>query len=64
MLKKHSIIEYDLEGKVVRTIVYPSNADWFKKNPEKAKKLPERLKKLFKLTPEDNPVVMIVKLKI
>jgi len=39
-------------------------ADWFKKNPEKAKKLPEHLKKLSKLTPEDNPVVIIAKLKI
>jgi len=37
--------------------------DWFNENPEKAKKLPEHLKNLSKLKPEDNPVVVIIKLK-
>jgi len=37
--------------------------DWFAENPEKAKKLPEHLRKFSKLTSEDNPVVMIAKLK-
>ncbi len=38
-------------------------AEWFEENPEKAKKLPDHLKKLSKLTPEDNPVAVIIKLK-
>jgi len=37
--------------------------EWFEEHPDKAKKLPEHLKKLSKLTSEDNPVVVIVKLK-
>ena len=37
--------------------------EWFEENPEKAKKLPEHLKKFSKLTSEDNPVVVILKLK-
>ena len=38
-------------------------AEWFEENREKAKKLPEHLKKLSKLTSEDNPVIIIAKLK-
>jgi hypothetical protein len=37
--------------------------EWFDENPEKAKKLPEHLKKFSKLTSDDNPVVVIAKLK-
>lgn len=38
-------------------------AEWFEENPDKATNLPEHLKKLSKLTAEDNPVVVIAKLK-
>jgi len=37
--------------------------EWFKENPEKAKKIPDHLKRFSKLTSEDNPVVVIAKLK-
>ena len=37
--------------------------EWFEEHPEKAKKLPEHLKKFSKLTSEDNPVAVIIKLK-
>ncbi len=36
---------------------------WFKDNPEKAAQLPTHLKEFKKLTEDDNPVVMIVRLK-
>ncbi len=36
---------------------------WFKNNPDKAAKLPPHLKKLEKITENDNPVVMIARLK-
>lgn len=36
---------------------------WFKDNPEKAAQLPPHLKKLETITENDNPVVMIAKLK-
>jgi hypothetical protein len=37
--------------------------DWFENNPEKADLLPAHLQKLSKLKPEDNPVIVIAKLK-
>ena len=37
--------------------------DWFKQNPEKAQKLPEHLQAFSKLQFDDNPVVVIAKLK-
>jgi hypothetical protein len=37
--------------------------NWFDKNPELASRLPEELSMLSQLKPEDNPVVMIGKLK-
>jgi len=37
--------------------------EWFENNPEKAAKLPAHLKALSKLKEDDNPVVVIVKLK-
>jgi len=37
--------------------------EWFDANPEKAKILPDHLKILSKLTSEDNPVIIIAKLK-
>jgi hypothetical protein len=36
---------------------------WFKDNPEKAAQLPSHLKKFNKLSENDNPVLMLVKLK-
>jgi hypothetical protein len=36
---------------------------WFKQNPQKAKELPANLQKLSKLTDDDDPVVVIAKLK-
>ena len=37
--------------------------DWFEANPEKAKKLPKYLQAMFKLKIDDNPVIVIAKLK-
>ncbi len=50
-------------GEMVAYIEAGDIAEWFEENPEKAKKLPDHLKKLSKLTPEDNPVAVIAKLK-
>jgi hypothetical protein len=38
-------------------------AEWFENNPEKIKNLPGYLRELSEIEPEDNPVVMIIKLK-
>ena len=38
-------------------------AEWFENNPQQAKELPEHLQKLSKLKSDDNPVVVIAKLK-
>ncbi len=37
--------------------------DWFEQNPEKAAKLPPRLQKLKNIKENDNPVIVIAKLK-
>ena len=37
--------------------------EWFKNNPQKAKELPAHLQKLSTLTEDDDPVVVIAKLK-
>ena len=50
-------------GEMVAYMEADDIEEWFAENPEKAKKLPEHLKKFSKLTSEDNPVVVIVKLK-
>lgn len=37
--------------------------EWFEQNPLQAKELPEQIQKLSQLKPDDNPVVVIAKLK-
>ena len=50
-------------GEMVAYMEAGDIADWFEENPEKVKALPQQLQKLSKLTSEDNPVVVIAKLK-
>ncbi|WP_452609446.1 DUF4934 domain-containing protein [Roseivirga echinicomitans] len=51
------------QGEVVSVISAEVIYEWFQKNPDKIKSLPKHLQNLQNIDPEDNPVVMIAKLK-
>lgn len=50
-------------GELVGVISAEDVIRWFEENPKKVRLLPEHLKALENLEPEDNPIVMIAKLK-
>ena len=51
------------QGELVGFIEAPEVLNWLDENPEKAQALPNSLRELTKLSDDDNPIVMIVKLK-
>ncbi len=51
------------QGELIGVLEAWEIEQWFKDNPEKAAQFPPHLKKLEKITENDNPVVMIAKLK-
>ncbi|MGK0489278.1 MAG: hypothetical protein ACJAXB_002475, partial [Candidatus Endobugula sp.] len=53
----------DQSGNLISVIPAEDVYEWFNKNKDKINYLPENLKMLQIISPEDNPVVMIGKLK-
>lgn len=51
------------EGEMMGLITAEEVYEWFQNNPDKIASLPENLQALQNIEPEDNPVVMIAKLK-
>lgn len=51
------------EGELVGIVSAENVINWFRENPIKASSLPSHLLALQKMKPEDNPLVMIAKLK-
>lgn len=51
------------EGLLVGHMEAPDVLDWMKKHPQKASQLPENLKRISQPGEEDNPIIMLVKLK-
>lgn len=51
------------QGELVGFIEAPDVIGWLDENPEKARALPPRLMELTNLREDDNPIVMVVKLK-
>jgi hypothetical protein len=51
------------QGELIGVLEAREIEQWFKDNPEKVAKFPPHLKKLKNITENDNPVVMIAKLK-
>ncbi|KYG83285.1 6-bladed beta-propeller [Roseivirga echinicomitans] len=50
-------------GEMMGLITAEEVYEWFQNNPDKIASLPENLQALQNIEPEDNPVIMIVKLK-
>ena len=50
-------------NKLVGFVTAEDVLSWFDSNPGLASKLPEALKSISQIKPEDNPIVMIGKLK-
>lgn len=53
----------DRDNEMVSYIEAKDIVEWFKKNPKEAKQLPVHLQKLSKVKENDNPIVVIAKLK-
>lgn len=53
----------ECDNELISYIEAEDMVEWFENNPRKVKELPEHLQKLSKVKPEDNPVVIITKLK-
>lgn len=51
------------ENELVALVEAYEVVNWFKNNPDKANKLPAQLKKLISMKENDNPLIMIAKLK-
>lgn len=51
------------EGEMMGIIKAEEVYEWFQSNPDKIASLPQNLKSLQNIEPEDNPVIMIAKLK-
>ncbi|WP_421977902.1 DUF4934 domain-containing protein [Roseivirga seohaensis] len=51
------------EGEMMGVITAEEVYEWFQNNPDKIASLPENLQALQNIEPEDNPVVMIAKLR-
>lgn len=51
------------ENEIIGTTSAEQVYEWFQNNPEKINALPEHLKNLQNMKPEDNPLIMIAKIK-